>query len=90
MFLLQKRFLPETVTFLMDKRAILLGMRQQAVTKPISQQSTQILSTMHAGKIWHVVNKIFYLLQMLKFHSNTVKLGYNELGYNELPLIANR
>jgi hypothetical protein len=23
-------------------------------------------------------------------NKNTVKLGYNELGYNELPLIANK
>ena len=26
----------------------------------------------------------------LPFNSNTVKLGYNELGYNELSVIANK
>jgi hypothetical protein len=55
MFILQKRFLPRTVISLMDKLAILLEMTEPAATKPISQQSTQILYTMLAGKIWHVV-----------------------------------
>ena len=45
----------------MEKLAILLEMTEPAATKPISQQSTQILSTMLAGKIWHVVKYLFLL-----------------------------
>ena len=63
----------------------------------IPSQKNLKLKWAKLGKIFTEVQTFFfqYFEKEIMFYSNiliqsTVKLGYNELGYNELPLIMNK